>query len=270
MVYFAILTRLRVIFLLGLWLSHEEYQNQLVADLSCIAKTNPYALLEYERSISKLHILNLDPLKELLAPCYSSTGRPSINQAEIFRSLVLMNNLGYPLDQWTGKLSKNPVLQLVCGFHGKLPGIASYYDFISRIIKLDEKPRHKQKKRKPTKKLGKEKIPPKHPGIVQKLVDKILVGRRLDRRPERLLQEIFASVCVRPSIALGLIPKSVSISGDGTCINTGASHYGRKTCECLDFICDCPRRFSDPNATWGWDSHNRRYFYGYTGYFIST
>ena len=24
------------------------------------------------------------------------------------------------------------------------------------------------------------------------------------------------------------------------------------------------------NATWGWDSHNERWFYGYTGYFIST
>ena len=37
-----------------------------------------------------------------------------------------------------------------------------------------------------------------------------------------------------------------------------------------DFFCDCPRKFSDPNASWGWDSHNERYFYGYTGYFIST
>ena len=69
---------------------------------------------------------------------------------------------------------------------------------------------------------------------------------------------------------MGLVPKVVKVSGDGTCIETGASHYGRKVCKCADFFCDCPRRFSDPNATWGWDSHNERYFYGYTGYFIST
>jgi hypothetical protein len=270
MVIIAILSRLRVIFLLGFWMPHEDYQRQVAADLSLFAAACPHLLIEYEHAISKLYILDLDPLKTLLAPRYSSTGRPSKNQAGIFRSLVLMNDLGCPLDQWIEKLSKNPVLQLACGLRGRLPGVASYYDFISRIINLDEKPRYKKKKRKPSKKLGKEKMPPRHPGIVQRLVDKILCGRRLGRRPERLLQEIFANVCVQPSIGLGLVPKSLSVSGDGTCIETGASPYGRKTCGCEDFLCECPRRFSDPNAAWGWDSHNERYFYGYTGYFIST
>jgi len=72
---------------------------------------------------------------------------------------------------------------------------------------------------------------------------------------------------------MGLIPQTVDISGDGTCIETGASHYGKKVCDCMKnriFKCDCPRKFSDPNATWGWDSHNEHYFYGYTGYFICT
>jgi len=256
--------------LLGFWRSHTDYQQQTVSGLSAIARTNPYAILEYEDSISKLYILNLDTLKPIIAPLYSKTGRPSKNQPEIFRSLVLMNNLGYPLDEWIGKLSKNRVLQIACGFFdGKLPAIASYYDFINRIVKLDEKPRVKPKKRKPKKKYGKNKMPHKRKGTVQLLVDRILKGRRFNMRPERLLQEIFAKVCVQPSIDLGLVPKAVNISGDGTCVKTGASPYGRKTCKCSDFFCDCPRRFSDPNATWGWDSHNERYFYGYTGYFIS-
>ena len=256
--------------MLGSWLSHADYQRQLVDDLSILARISPHPLFEYEIPIYKLYTLNLDPLKALVAPRYSSTGRPSKNQPEIFRSLILMNHLGYPLDVWVVKLSHNPVLQLACGFHGKLPGVASYYDFISRIIHLDEKPRYKLKKRKPKKKLGKEKMPPKRQGIVNQLADRILLGRRFDRRPERLLQEIFAKVCVQPSIDMRLIPKSVAVSGDGTCIETGASPFGRKTCGCSDFFCDCPRRFSDPNATWGWDSHNERYFYGYSGYFIST
>ena len=270
MVLFAIPYRLRVINLLGSWLPHADYQRKLVNDLSLIARINPHPLFEYEIPIYKLYTLDLDPLKMLIAPRYSSTGRPSKNQPEIFRSLILMNHLGYPLDVWVVKLSQNPVLQLACGLHGKLPGVASYYDFISRIIKLDERTRYKPKKRKPKKKFGKEKMPPKHQGIVMKLADRILLGRRFDRRPERLLQEIFAKVCVQPSIDMRLVPKSVAVSGDGTCIETGASSYGRKTCGCSDFFCDCPRRFSDPNATWGWDSHNEHYFYGYTGYFIST
>jgi hypothetical protein len=104
-------------------------------------------------------------------------------------------------------------------------------------------------------------------------VKHILHGRRFNKRPERVLQKIFAGVSVKKSLDMGLIPQNVSVSGDGTCIKTGASSYGVKTCDCKSrgiYKCDCDRRFSDPGATWGWDSHNERYFYGYTGYFIST
>ena len=260
-----------MIFLLGHWQSHADYQRQTADALSVIAKSSPYALWEYENSISKLYILNLNSLKTIIAPLYSTTGRPSENQQGIFRAFVLMNDLKMSLDEWVVKLQKNPVLQVACGFvNCKLPGIASYYDFINRIIKLDEKPRVKPKKRKPRKKYGKKKMPNKREGIVQRLVNRILKGQRFNNRPERLLQEIFAKVAVQTSIDLGLVPTKVAISGDGTCIMTGASNYGRKICECTDFFCNCPRRFSDPNATWGWDSHNERYFYGYSGYFIST
>lgn len=257
--------------MLGEWTSHADYQKQTAAELSKFAKTNPHALWEYQEAITKAFILNLDPLKTLMLPLYSAIGRPSKNQPEIFRSLVVMVCLGYPLDKWILKLAHNLVLQSACGFRGKLPGVASYYDFINRLIKLDERPRCKPKKRKPRKKIGKnKKLPPKHPGIVKSLVKAILKGRRLNYRPERLLQEIFAEIAVQPSIDLGLVQQTISISGDGTCIKTGASPYGIKACECKDFRCDCPRRFSDPNANWGWDSHNERWFYGYTGYFIST
>jgi len=257
--------------LLGTWNPHADYQQFATTELSAVAKLNPYAILEYRDAIAKVFIMNLDPLKKLIAPLYSVTGRPSKNQSEIFRSLILMVCLGLPLDNWVVKLLNNPVLQIACGFRGKLPGVASYYDFIDRLIRIDERPRARFKKRKPRKKIGKnKKLPPKRPGIVKKLVSEILKGRRLSCRPERLLQEIFAELAVKPSFELGLIPQSVSISGDGTCIKTGASQYGVKACECKDFHCDCPRRFSDPNASWGWDSHNEIYFYGYTGYFIST
>jgi len=257
--------------MLGFWQSHADYQQQVAAALSIIAKFNPFALLEYENAISKLYILNLDPLKPIIAPLYSNTGRPSENQQGIFRAFILLNDLGLSLDEWVAKLPKNRVLQAACGFaDGKLPGVASYYDFINRIVKLDEKPRVKPRKRKSKKKYGKSKMPHKREGTVQMLVNRILKGRRFNNRPERVLQEIFARVCVQASVDLGLVPTKVAVSGDGTCIKTGASPFGRKICACDEFSCDCPRRFSDPNASWGWDSHNERYFYGYTGYFIST
>ena len=163
----------------------------------------------------------------------------------------------------------------LAGFdHAHMPALASYYDFINRIIKLDERPQFKSKKRKPITKIGKgKKLPPKRPKIVERLVAKVLSGRRFHHRPERVLQTIFAQVCVKKSLELGLIKKTLTASGDGTCILTGASHFGVKTCACRKqgiFQCDCTRRFSDPNATWGWDSHKNQWFYGYTGYFIST
>jgi hypothetical protein len=257
--------------LLGFWESHADYQRRVAAELTVIARYNPDALYEYERSISKVYILNLDLLKPLIAPCYSQTGRMSKNQPEIFRAFIIMNDLKLSPEQWVEKVRYNTILRIACGFHrDNLPGIASYYDFINRIYSMEEKSRHKPKRKKPKKKYGKEKMPHKNPGIVAKLVKQILKGRRFNNRPELLLQEVFAKVCVQPSIDLELVPTTVSVSGDGTCIETGASRYGRRTCECDDFFCNCPRKFSDPNATWGWDSHNEHYFHGYTGYFIST
>jgi len=260
--------------MLGFWRSHADYQNFVKSALSNFAKHSPWSVLEYEQEISKVFILNLDHMQNIMKPLYSKTGKPAQIQPEIFRSFVLCNALHFPLNYWVlEKLPKNPVLQIACGFDGHLPGIASYYDFINRLIKLDEKPRLKKKKRKPKKKYGKNKMPPKHPNIVLRLVDKILAGRRFPNRPERFLQQIFAEVCVKQSIELGLIPKNISISGDGTCVETGASPYGVKVCECKEsgiYNCSCTRKFSDPNASWGWDSHKERWFYGYSGYFIST
>lgn len=74
-------------------------------------------------------------------------------------------------------------------------------------------------------------------------------------------------------MAAGLLPHDLVISGDGTCVYTGASNYGNKVCACRKsgiFTCDCPRRYSDPTAKWGWDSHKEKYYYGHTAYFLAT
>lgn len=45
---------------------------------------------------------------------------------------------------------------------------------------------------------------------------------------------------------MGIIASAVDISGDGTCVDTGASHYGVKTCKYKDFKCSCPADFLPP------------------------
>ena len=93
--------------MLGKWLSHKEYQDFVVSELSDLARLNPRALFEYEKEISKVFILNLDLLKSVIAHLYSDTGRPSNLQPEIFRSFILMNSLGFTIDKWLIKLKNN-------------------------------------------------------------------------------------------------------------------------------------------------------------------
>ena len=259
--------------MLGDWRSHVDYQAFVVTQLSSVADKS--SMFEYENIISKLYILNLDPLKTCISPLYSDIGRPSESQPEIVRAFVLANDLGIVLDRLPDKLRHNFILRTIAGFtEESLVEIASYYDFINRIIKLDERPVERVRTPKPKENIGKgKKLPPKHPGIVADIVSMILKkDNLLDRRPERKLQQIFADVCVKRSVELGIVPEKLDASGDGTCIETGASHYGVMTCKCREngvYKCDCPRRFSDPNATWGWDSHKGVWFYGYSGYYIS-
>ena len=259
---------------------HKGYCNFVLTELSSLAETRPDQIREYQQEISKMLILNLDPLIPVIAPLYPNCGRPAEMQVEIFRSCVLMKSLGIPLNLWVEKLAHNPVLRIIAGFTtDNMPKTSSYYDFINRVVPSVETPVLRAFEPKPKKKLEKgEKLPPKNPGVTDKLVNLLINDekrflRLLSRRPERFLQKIFARVCVDASIELGLIPHSVAVSGDGTCMGTGASHYGKKVCKCMEngiYKCPCARKFSDPNANWGWDSHNERYFYGYSGYFIST
>jgi len=261
--------------LLGIWRNHKEYQAFVLQTYSEMKAENLESISEYENIISKLFLLNLDPLKDLIFPLYSNEGAPANQQPEIFRSFILMNHLGIGITGMVKKLVNNKALRTAIGVDlGNVPSIGSHYNFIDRIIRMDESSILKPVYRKPSKKYGKNvKMPSKHPDIVAKLVGKILEGESFDKRPEKLLQQIFAECIVKPSAKLGLLgdTKNLDISGDGTCVKSGASHHGKKVCDCKKngiYNCKCSRKFSDPNATWGWDSYNEKYFYGYMGYFV--
>lgn len=73
---------------------------------------------------------------------------------------------------------------------------------------------------------------------------------------------------------MGLLgdPNKFSVAADGTPFYSGASHYGIKVCDCKSkgiYDCKCPRRYSDPDATQGWDSYREQWFYGDT-LFVTT
>jgi hypothetical protein len=109
--------------------------------------------------------------------------------------------------------------------------------------------------------------------IVKKITTFYCNGRSFSRRAEKLLQKIFTLVAVKPSFDLNLIHKeNLTIAGDGTCVHCHSSYYGTKICNCREnniYDCKCDRKLADVDATWGLDSHENRWFYGYTLYALS-
>lgn len=80
--------------MLKFWTSHKEYIDFLSNSASALNASLRKKLNSYSDSIKKLTSLNLDPLHCALEPYYSKTGRSSLNQPEIFRSIILMLDIG--------------------------------------------------------------------------------------------------------------------------------------------------------------------------------
>ena len=136
--------------MLGYFTPHKQYLNFVLGNLRELAKTRPDQVREYQDAISKMLTLNLDPLEAQIAPLYPPIGKMADMQMEIFRSFVLMKHVGVPLNNWVQKLENNPVLRTIAGFtEFNMPKTSSYYDFMNRIVELDERPRTKTFKRKP-------------------------------------------------------------------------------------------------------------------------
>lgn len=269
--------------MLGSWRTHSEYQSYLVENIIPFYKENPNNVAQYQDALSKLYIIDLDPLKPILAEYYSNTGAPARDQPELIRSFILMSECREPsITQWVETLSHNEILCTMIGLsQSDIHNVGSYYDLINRMWLADPELEHNYDKslhkfrRKPKMKLEKnQKQPPRHPVIVKRLVALALQGKTFESRPELLMQQLFAAVGVEPAAEEGLYgdTEKLRISGDGTCVNSGGSSYGNKKCDCVKkgiYNCDCPRKYSDPHARWGWDSYHGQWFYGHSEYILS-
>lgn len=258
---------------------HEEYQKNLLLNLTLFYETDRERVAELQESISKLYLLNLDPLYPIIKPLYSNTGRPAKNQLGIIRSLILMLDQDeHDIPKWAAKVASDRLLCAICGFEfGDTPAFSSYYDLTKRLWQASHEVQVARKKKlrsfyaKPRKKLkaGKKYVPPKHNGVVKKFASLAIRDKLPENRPEIVLQKFLARCVVDTSLKMGILgdPKKFSIANDGTPYYSGASHYGVKVCDCKSkgiFDCKCPRRYSDPDATWGWDSYREQWFYGDT------
>ena len=276
------------------WQSHVEYHTTFHKAKGRFSSELRLILWEqYPVERQKLMSMNLDSLGNHLAQRYSASGRPAKHQAQIFRSFLLFTMLlnrtdaGCSLTKWVQNvLPSNPVLTALIGCSGKedLPPLGSYFDFMNRLWDGSREsysrssllPALKNGK-KPKKVIGPdgklmEPEPEKH--STKKLVSQILSGDSLSGNPEGFLQDIFQLVAVLPSIEKGLLsPDHLTLSGDGTALPAHAHPYGRKQKHCdhpeeCPYQTSCPRHYSDPDADWGWDSHEKHWYFGRSLYML--
>ena len=118
---------------------------------------------------------------------YSHTGAPAKYQPEIFRSFVLMSGLHeLSISKWVAKLKSDSLLAFMIGVPlDEIPEVGNHYGLINRLWLANPDGRDQDSlhpfRRKPRKKLAKnEKLPPRHPGIIQKFVDLALQDKPLN------------------------------------------------------------------------------------------
>ena len=62
-------------------------------------------------ALEKVYTLALDPFMKLIKPQYSSTGRPALNQPELFRALVLASHYKDSISYFIQRLKADEVLR---------------------------------------------------------------------------------------------------------------------------------------------------------------
>lgn len=263
--------------MLGPWRPHAQFQNWLHERLLDLLPRREAQIKFHADALEKVFILDLDPLKKLILPRYSSIGRPAVNQPEIFRALVLASHYKESISNFVARLQADDVLAIACGFRpGSIPGVGSFYDLFNRLwlANAPAKVLRTPGKKKNKKLKSNEKLPPDNPDTVADLVKQVLGGKTFTHGPERLLQKILSECAVKPSAKLNLLgdTQKLTLAGDGAPLETGASSFGKKTCQCKQqgiYRCSCPRYYTDPSANWGWDSYHEHWFYGHTLYCLS-
>lgn len=230
----------------------------------------------------KLRLFDTDKAMEFLLPFYSNTGRPAKNQPQILRSFILFfflysEGLAPPsLTLWVARLQHDRVLAALIGCTtASLPPLGSYFDFMDRPWISPSPDLYSRScllpaswnSRKPERPKGKnQKAQEVRPKITETIANRLMDGKDIPFNFEQRLQLLFYHAAVLPSIECGLIPKQhLTVSGDGTAVHTHARPRGHHREGAPENL----RHFSDPDASFGWDSDLDKHYFGYTLFQLS-
>jgi len=154
--------------------------------------------------LTNLLSVDLTPMRKIIERLYSVLGRPARIPENMLRSLLVMLLCGYTsITDWVSSMWSHPFYAIISGFYPfDVPGVGTFYDFINLLMLRKPKDGRglSSRKRKPD-----EKSKPKHSGIIRRLADLLLGGKKLPLRfsDAFILKEIFQTVFV--SEELGLI-----------------------------------------------------------------
>jgi len=279
----------------------QEYIKKCQNDPYLLEKLNQHA-----RTLQILWNLDLEPARPILQQGYAINprgGKPR-DPVIILRALLLSLLVGQTkINKWVKELKSCPFLRVLCGLghDGRegVPGVGTFYDYMHRLndgpIRKScshvERPSLAERRRagsaqtrKKTKaednaaiktKAGRKSLKAKRPAkrVTAELVS-ILNEQQLQPNANDLLDRlshILLEVGIKISAQKGLLGEleSLSVSGDGSPLVSGANRHGIKSCDCPKHKrCDCMRKYSDPDANIGWDSHRERFFHGHHIYEI--
>ncbi len=266
------------------FVTHEAYQDFVLTQLKKHYSNGILTLVAKDWPvITKLWITDISYITTLLSDTYSDKGPLPRDPASMLRSylLFLFTNPTIGITKWVDELYRVPLYAILSGFEpGDIPGVGTFYDFFARLWGLDfdnVKPKSKRKRKATKKKKPKkgEKLAPKNPGIVEKLINRFLrYGSKKNLLPVDRLFEFFQSQILDVSAKLGLLGNldSLSVAGDGTPIETARYPRSKPSCKCYAqgiTKCNHPRLYSQPDCDSGWDSSREKFYNGYTLYMIS-
>jgi len=245
--------------------------------------------------------LDLEPAKPILSQGYAQNPRGSKPRDPVIlmRALLLSILVGQPkINKWVKELKASRVLQVLCGLgldgRSGVPGVGTFYDFMHRLNdgpirrpcahlerpsdderrragspKTRQKPDDQERASMHTKK-GRKELGARKPAqsVTGQLVSVLNEQQAQPNANDLLgrLSDILVEVAMKVSAEKGLLGEieGLSASGDGSSLKSGGSRHGRRTCDCPKHKrCDCPRRYSDPDANIGWDSHREHFFFGH-------
>ena len=280
------------------YISHQQYAENLCLNLTrwLVRKSRRLKNQWLDAALTLMRI-NLESAKPILDSLYSPDprGQKPFEPVRMLRALLLMMLLGYTsIAKFAQELKTHPRLAVIPGFvPSDTPATGTFYAFIDRLedgpyqkpCELNAmhiiKPR-KLRKGKHLRNLTSEKQKRQkdreadltvYDSVTKKLKDDLHKSAN-QARPDDLLkrlEDILIQCAVIPSAKRGLLgdTNNMSASGDGSPLPSGASPYGKPSCNCREkgiYDCNCPRYYSDANANWGYDSYRETYYFGHTYY----